>query len=388
MNQLRRQILLKAFKFCDVGIMMGAFAFATIATHFQKNHIPFDEFLSMRIKVQNILLVLGLVLIWYTIFNLFKLYNSKRLSGRLSEVTDIIKATLTGTFTIMLISILFEIEMITPIFLIVFLSAVSFFTIASRLSLRFILGQIRARGRNLRHMLIAGTNERAINFAHKIESDPALGYQIVGFADDDWAGLKDFGKTGYSFVTDLKNFSPYIREHVVDEVAINLPMRSYYKHAAEIAALCEEQGIVVRQFSDIFSLKNGHSHFETLEEDQVMTISTGAMVGWQLGVKRLLDLVVSAVLFIVTLPILLITAIMVKLTSNGPVFFFQERVGLNKRIFKMYKFRTMCADAEEKQEDLESLNEASGPVFKIKNDPRITVLANSCGKPVLMNCRS
>ena len=113
------------------------------------------------------------------------------------------------------------------------------------------MGQIRARGRNLRNLLIAGTNARAIDFAHKIEADPQLGYQILGFADDDWPGLQEFGKTGYPLVTDLKNFSPYIRDHVVDEVAINLPMRSYYKHAAEIVALCEEQGIIVRQFSDL-----------------------------------------------------------------------------------------------------------------------------------------
>ena len=103
-----------------------------------------------------------------------------------------------------------------------------------------------------------------------------------------------------------------------------------------------------------------------------MTISTGAMRGWQLRVKRLLDFTVSLVLLIISAPVLLVTAICVKLSSAGPVFFIQERVGLSKRIFRMYKFRTMCAGAEQRQAELEHLNEAGGPVFKIKNDPRIT----------------
>ena len=94
--------------------MIGAFGFATIATHFHKNNIPFDDFLSMRIKIQNFLLVLGLLFVWYLIFAGFSLYNSRRLSSRLSEVTDVIKACFTGTIFIFVFSLLFKIEMITP----------------------------------------------------------------------------------------------------------------------------------------------------------------------------------------------------------------------------------------------------------------------------------
>jgi exopolysaccharide biosynthesis polyprenyl glycosylphosphotransferase len=372
MNQLRRQLLLKALKLSDLLIMVTAFVFATTATHFRENNILFEDFLSMRIKVQNLLLFLGLMSGWYLIFHLFNLYTSKRLAGRLSEMADIIKATLTGTLFIVVMSFIFEIEMVTPPFLVYFISSVTLFTIVIRLTLRLVLAQIRVRGRNQRNMLIAGTNQRAVNFARKIEADPELGYQIIGFVDDDWPGLPEFNKSGYPRVSDLKNLSPYIREHVVDEVAINLPMRSYYEHAAAIVTLCEEQGILVRQFSDIFKLKNGHTHLEQLEEDPLITITTGAMRGWQLLAKRMIDFIVSVVLLIVSAPVFLITAIVIELTSVGPVFFIQERVGLNKRIFRMYKFRTMTADAEQRQKELEHLNEASGPVFKIKNDPRIT----------------
>jgi exopolysaccharide biosynthesis polyprenyl glycosylphosphotransferase len=221
-------------------------------------------------------------------------------------------------------------------------------------------------------MLIAGTNNRAIDFARRRESNPELGYQIIGFVDDQWDGLSEFQKSGYRLVTDLGHVSPYIREHVVDEIAINLPMKSYYQHAENLVAICEEQGITVRQFSDIFTLKNGHSAMDVLDEESVITISTGAMVGGQLAVKRFLDIIISATAVVFLLPLFLITALLIKLTSKGPVFFVQNRVGLNKRAFKMYKFRTMIPNAEERQAELENQNEANGPVFKIRNDPRIT----------------
>jgi exopolysaccharide biosynthesis polyprenyl glycosylphosphotransferase len=90
--------------------------------------------------------------------------------------------------------------------------------------------------------------------------------------------------------------------------------------------------------------------------------------------KRVLDIVMSVALIFLLMPLLAAVALLIRLTSNGPVLFRQERLGLNKRRFQIYKFRTMVADAEERMADLEQYNEASGPVFKIKNDPRITPL--------------
>jgi exopolysaccharide biosynthesis polyprenyl glycosylphosphotransferase len=98
------------------------------------------------------------------------------------------------------------------------------------------------------------------------------------------------------------------------------------------------------------------------------------MEGWALLVKRVLDTIISLSCIIFFAPILLITAALIKLTSPGPIFFVQKRVGLNKRLISVYKFRTMVPNAEQKQSELEHLNEVGGPVFKIKNDPRVTRL--------------
>jgi exopolysaccharide biosynthesis polyprenyl glycosylphosphotransferase len=96
------------------------------------------------------------------------------------------------------------------------------------------------------------------------------------------------------------------------------------------------------------------------------------MDGWQVEVKRIMDILISAIVLVLALPFFIIIAIAIKVSSSGPVFFVQERIGLNKRHIKVFKFRTMVRDAEKKQAELEELNEASGPVFKIKKDPRIT----------------
>jgi len=94
--------------------------------------------------------------------------------------------------------------------------------------------------------------------------------------------------------------------------------------------------------------------------------------GWPVLIKRILDITVSSILLAICAPLLILTAILIRLTSPGPILFTQNRLGFNKRRFKIYKFRTMVADAEQKIRQIEHLNEASGPVFKIKNDPRIT----------------
>jgi lipopolysaccharide/colanic/teichoic acid biosynthesis glycosyltransferase len=113
---------------------------------------------------------------------------------------------------------------------------------------------------------------------------------------------------------------------------------------------------------------------EPLDYDSLITLRTDRMQGWSLLVKRLLDFTISLCCIALLTPVFLITAVLIKLTSPGPILFAQKRVGLNKRLISVHKFRTMVLDAEQKQAQIEHLNEVSGPVFKIRNDPRITRL--------------
>ena len=223
-------------------------------------------------------------------------------------------------------------------------------------------------------MLIVGTNERAREFARKIEDKQELGYHLLGFVDEQWKGNGDLGKYGWKLVSNINDFNAYIRDHVVDEVIIALPMKSLYWEASKIFTTCEEQGIIVRNLQDIFNSKLARSKTEYFEGLSITTHFSGRLNGWQVPIKRVMDILLSVFPLIFLSPLFLLVALLIKLDSPGPVLFIQDRIGLNKRRFKLYKFRTMIDGADKMQEELEVINEVSGPVFKIKNDPRITQL--------------
>jgi exopolysaccharide biosynthesis polyprenyl glycosylphosphotransferase len=367
----RRQVLLNALKLFDLAVMVFAFAVATVVAQ-HASAASLGEFLAIRVKIQNFVIFVGLLFAWHLIFSMCGLYASHRLSSRQDEMLDLVKAVSTATGVIFLGRLLFHITLTTPKFLLAFWAAGILTAVLSRVVMRLFLAQVRLHGRNLRDMLIVGTNPRGLQFARKISESAALGYRIVGFVDKDWSGLPEFETSGFSRVSDFDGLPSFLRKNVVDEVVIALPMRSMHSEASAVAALCEEQGILIRFASSLFDMKVARKRVEEIEGDSLITHYTGSLEGWPVVIKRVIDVVGSAILLIFLSPVLLATALAIKLTSKGPSLFVQQRLGLNKRHFGIYKFRTMVVDAEKKMKDLEHLNEMSGPVFKIKNDPRIT----------------
>lgn len=292
------------------------------------------------------------------------------------EMTEVVKATTVLACVLILFAVVFRIKLLTPAYLAAFWISASALTLGGRVGRRYVLGSIRRRGRNLRHILILGANARALDFARKIESRPELGYRLLGFVDSDWQGRASFLQDGGKLCCDIDQLGDFLRQNVVDEVAIYLPLRSFYKLALEVARLCEQHGIVVRMNSDIFSLNSAHSRAELLDDDLQMTTYSylDAYYGWPGVLKRVIDLLASISLLVLLSPLFFVVGMAIRLTSPGPIFFRQERVGLNKRRFFILKFRTMVNGAESLMANLEDLNEISGPVFKIKNDPRITLV--------------
>jgi exopolysaccharide biosynthesis polyprenyl glycosylphosphotransferase len=372
MTNFRRQILLKLFMLLDPSLLTLSFLVAAIHTWHLTEYTSFTAFFSMRIKLSNFLVFLILFVFWHFIFSAFGLYGSRRLGDRREEAGVALKATCAGALVLGFVAAFFRVRMITPIFIAEFWMISSATIIVSRLALREFLRRARMHGHNLRHLLIIGTNSRAMEFARGVESRPDLGYQLVGFVDQEWAGNHEFAGSGISVVSDLEHFSAFLRERVIDEVAIALPMKSFYTQAARIVELCQEQGVIVRILANLFETKKGWVNNSHLGGMEVATFSPPANEGWPIVCKRLLDIFVSSIFLALLTPLFIVVALLNKLDSPGPVFFVQDRVGLNKRRFRMFKFRTMVPDAEKKQSELEARNEADGPVFKIKNDPRIT----------------
>jgi exopolysaccharide biosynthesis polyprenyl glycosylphosphotransferase len=206
-----------------------------------------------------------------------------------------------------------------------------------------------------------------------IESMPEMGYRFIGFVDDS----SDDPKAGddLMIVANYNQFEEFMREHVIDEIVVFSPLRSQYDKIARIVELAEAQGIILRFGIDPFSLKIGRSVVDQVGDVAVSTVQTGSMYGQpSLGAKSVLDFLVAGCLLLLLSPLMLAVAVLIKWQSPGPVLFVQQRIGLNKRRFNIYKFRTMGEDAEQLQKGLEQLNDLDGPAFKMKNDPRITPL--------------
>ena len=372
MNPGHRQLLDLTFKVIDLLAMVGSFVLAAGSLALGSDWYSLQELFEVRLKASNLVLFVVLMAAWYVIFAAFGLYRPRRLATAVAETIDIVKATSLGSMAVLGVASVINIDLVTSEFLVAFWMLSTTSTTFARLTLRLILERLRVRGRNLRNLLIIGTNARALRFAELVENKPTLGYQINGFIDDEWFGVDNFRQTGRKLVATVPDFGNYLRANVVDEVVIALPVSSYYSKFSAILLACEEQGVLVHMLPNFFDVKHARLSLEVLEDQPVITLRTGAMEGWPVLVKRVFDLVVAVALLLLLTPLFVVVAILIKLTSPGPILFIQDRVGLHKRPFRFVKFRTMVQDAEKRQQALEELNQVSGPVFKIRNDPRMT----------------
>jgi exopolysaccharide biosynthesis polyprenyl glycosylphosphotransferase len=158
---------------------------------------------------------------------------------------------------------------------------------------------------------------------------------------------------------------------VVDGVIVCLPIKSRYEEIQQALATCARVGVPAKYPADLFRSGLGVSFSDGSAATRVFYVAV-APNDYRLLIKRAMDVLGAAALLVLLSPLILAVALVVKLTSPGPVFFTQERYGYMKRRFRMLKFRTMVDGAEQMQADLEHRNEASGPVFKIRDDPRVT----------------
>ncbi|GBD95964.1 MAG TPA: sugar transferase [Nitrospirae bacterium] len=368
MLSFRRKLLLNLFKLSDICILIVALAVASMIVLSPETWMTLGDFFSLQIKVIHIIGLFMMILFWHLIFHTFQLYCSRRLKSKVSEWKDILKATMTGTVILAIARHVFSIDIITPFFCLVFWLSSTVLTISFRSILRSVLARVRLYGRNLRFVLIVGTNQRAYDFANKLGEKMESGYRLIGYIDKNIYRPKE----GMNLLGTIEDFSTVMKNNVIDEIVIALPIKSYYEEIQEIVQKAEEQGIVIRYLPQLFNTRVAESRAEIFEDVPILTMQSGHQNGWQYVTKRAIDLILASVLITLTLPLMVFAAIATKLTSPGPVLFIQERIGYNKRVFRFYKFRTMEAGAEKQQAQLEHLNEMDGPVFKIQNDPRIT----------------
>ncbi len=221
--------------------------------------------------------------------------------------------------------------------------------------------QAQARGIGDDRVLIIGAGEVGHMLVQKVLQNPKLGYQVVGVVDN--------GKTsvvatllGLPILGTLVDIPWIIEKYLIDEVIIGLP-ESSHQELVGIISLCEREKVGIRVFPDVFQIMASEVGIGDLGGLPLLTIRDVALQGWKLTLKRGMDVVVSAIGLILTSPLMLLTALLVKLDSPGPVFYVQERMGLDARPFKILKFRSMRHDAE-----------VEGPGWTTEDDPRRTKL--------------
>jgi exopolysaccharide biosynthesis polyprenyl glycosylphosphotransferase len=218
-----------------------------------------------------------------------------------------------------------------------------------------------------RRVVIVGSGPRALRVARQLDHTQ----ELLGFVDSNPTPADpavERRKLG-----GLDDLERVLMTHALDEVVIALPVKSHYEQIQRVIDLCEHTGTESKYLADIFACAASRMHADLV--DALPLVSTRVGVDPRAAaLKRATDVVGAALALALALPLMLLIALAVKLSSEGPVFFVQERFGRNKRRFPMIKFRTMVAGAEEMQEALETRNEVRGPVFKIRDDPRVTPL--------------
>ena len=256
-------------------------------------------------------------------------------------------------------------------FVILTFSVVDFFVLlAIRITIKSYFVRSIKSGRHCLRVLIIGTGERAKEISSQLKNQAEWGIQVIGYLDPDPARI---GQTvdNKPVIGTVADISRCLKKHIVDEVIIAIP-RSMLEDAEPIASACEEEGIKLRFMADIFSLQAARISLSKIGNTPLLTLEPVAQDRDILLLKRVFDFLVTLSAMPVVLPILILVAIAIKIDSPGPVLFIQQRVGLRKHLFPMYKFRSMHENAEAMLKDIEHLNEAEGPIFKMTNDPRVT----------------
>jgi len=314
---------------------------------------------------------------WVFIHDHFVRYRADRFVPFSAEIVDFIKATGVACFWLMLIALLVPGYGMDSASLALFFAFVGTGGAASRLLVRSVVIGARKSGYNFRNLLFVGINDHAMRVAKKIVSRPELGFRIVGFVDENTAEESPKPTTGradWPVLGNIGGLKEILERESVDEIIACLPIDTKIDDIARVTGYARDLGVVMRLVPGAVERRilDG-MHFEYFDDEFVITLFRERMIG-QLFMKRVLDVVLSSILLLVLSPVFLVIAICIKATSSGPVFFTQERVGLNKRTFHMIKFRSMRDDAEQVRDSIAHLNEVDGPVFKIQDDPRVTKL--------------
>ncbi|MBE0568574.1 MAG: sugar transferase [Deltaproteobacteria bacterium] len=315
--------------------------------------------------------LLPLVLaIWSFFLSYYGAYRSPRECSTGDYAWSTVRAVAAGLALLLTLLFLLKIQYVSRIIVVIFsgLNTIALFVI--RLWVVRYYRESLKDGESYMKVLIIGTGSRAMRLSRTLQENTHWGLNIVGHLDTDeiLVGTKVDGAEVLGVVEDI---SAILKGHVIDEVILAIP-RAMISDVEKIAFVCEEEGVRFSVMADVFDVQVARMDLVNIGGIPLLTLYPVAQEEWKILVKRMMDLVICACFMPVVLAVTAGISIAIKLDTPGPVFYVQQRVGLNKRRFPMFKFRTMVVGSDRMQKEFEHLNEAKGPIFKIANDPRIT----------------
>ena len=313
---------------------------------------------------------LALVFLLFCSFQFSRVYRFRRDRIWLEEVYTIASATTIGVVVLIILNLTFGQLSFSRL---IFLYTAALVTLLLGIS-RGIIYAARSYLRNqrigLERVVLVGVGDVGLMVLRTIAARPSLGYELVGFLDDNPAKNRtDIGR--FQALGPLDNFADILQAHDIDTAIICLPWQSH-RIVAHLLHVCEQTGIKAQIVPDFFQMTKNQMKVEQLNGIPLITTRDVSIAGWNLFVKRALDVTLATVTLVVALPLGALIALCIRLESPGPILYSQTRIGRNGQPFKIYKFRSMIVDADTQLDQMAELNEASGPLFKMRDDPRRT----------------
>lgn len=293
-------------------------------------------------------------------------------SGRnlVEETYAICTATTLGVVILIVFNLLLRQLLYSRLIFLYTAVAVTILLGLSRFFIALARRHLRHYGIGVVRVLLVGAGDIGRMVMRTVAARPELGYQLIGFVDDNPAkGNNDIGR--FKALGSIDNFAQLLEKGNVDSVMICLPWQSH-RTIQRLLRICEQQHLRAQVVPDFFQLTKSQLQVEELNGIPLLSTRDISIQGWNLLLKRLSDIVLAGILGLVALPMMALITLAIRLDSAGPIIYSQTRVGRNGKSFQCHKFRSMIDGAHDLRYTVADLNEASGPLFKVRDDPRQT----------------
>ncbi|WP_420450796.1 sugar transferase [Ilumatobacter sp.] len=295
------------------------------------------------------------------------LYQGRANERPLEEARNVAKAVGMGMGFLLLLALAVQYNELSRLFVASMAVCVTLSVLVERRIARSMFRRMRQGGQLMRRIVIVGTDAHAIGLMHAYDRNPALGYKVVGFAGDDDIGPR----SGVSVLGPISELRTLLEDH--EAVGVVVSLASVPSDDVNLLTRrLTDDGYHVALSSSLRDIDVTRLRPQSLDGRTMIYVEPTIRHGWRAIAKRVFDVSLAAGILVVTLPVQLVAAAAIKLTSPGAVFFRQVRVGKDGELFQIVKFRTMVVDAEERKAELAAENEADGPLFKMERDPRVT----------------